>query len=411
MAKLGNEKTRIVCVVFCFFLTFVFARATSNHGRFDEELEVEKLLEKLNKPAVKSIKSPDGDMIDCVNILNQPAFDNPKLKNHKVQMRPTFHSRKSNISNRIAQLWHQSGSCPKGTVPIRRTTKEDILRADSIQQFWKKINQSIPDLFGSSSPISGHEYAIADLRGDRYYGAQASINIWKPHVQESNEFSLSQIWIVNRDDPNNNVETIEAGWQIYPGIYGDDNPRLFTYWTSDSYRSTGCYNLRCSGFVQVDNTIAVESSLQTLSVYGGSQYELSILIRKDQGTGNWWMQVGNSKNIGYWPASLFNRLSESASNVQWGGEIVNRKSNGQHTTTEMGSGHFSEEGFGKASYFKELSIVDANNNLVSPKSFNPYISNPTCYTATPYGYSDDSGCLLLLWRSWKKPKLSLALIM
>ncbi|XP_028792003.1 uncharacterized protein LOC114747823, partial [Neltuma alba] len=161
----------------------------------------------------------------------------------------------------IAQLWHQSGNCPKGTIPIRRTTKDDVLREDSIRQFGKKINQTIPDLSGSLYSSNDHEYAIADLRGDRYYGAQASINIWKPHVQESNEFSISQIWIVNRDD-SNKVETIESGWQ------------------SDSYDRTGCYNLGYSGFVQVDNKVAVGGSLQPFSVYGGSQYAFSILIWK-----------------------------------------------------------------------------------------------------------------------------------
>ncbi|XP_054813501.1 uncharacterized protein LOC129314159, partial [Prosopis cineraria] len=144
-------------------------------------------------------------------------------------------------------------------------------------------------------------------------------------------------------------------------------------------------NLDCRpGFVQVDNTIAVRSSLQP-SVYGGSQNVLSILIRKDPKTGNWWMQVGNT-SIGYWPASLFNRINNAgATHVGWGGEIVNLRSNGQHTTTGMGSGYFPQEGYGKASFFKELSIVDANNNLVSPKYLNTYVSNPYCYSSNDWG--------------------------
>ncbi|XP_028803284.1 uncharacterized protein LOC114758415 [Neltuma alba] len=308
-----------------------------------KELEVEQLLKRLNKPAVRSIK-----------------------------MRPTFYPKRSNFSqsNPIAQLWHQSGNCPKGTIPIRRTTKDDVLREDSIRQFGKKINQTIPDLSGSLYSSNDHEYAIADLRGDRYYGAQASINIWKPHVQESNEFSLSQIWIVNRDD-SNKVETIESGWQ------------------SDSYDRTGCYNLGYSGFVQVDNKVAVGGSLQPFSVYGGSQYAFSILIWKDPRSGNWWMLLGNSIFVGYWPASLFNHMSGSASNVQWGGEIVNRRSYGQHTTTGMGSGYVPQAGFGKASFHKDVSTVNRNNHLVSPSNFDTYASNAKCYDITPFGHSND----------------------
>ncbi|KAL1218360.1 Protein neprosin [Cardamine amara subsp. amara] len=45
--------------------------------------EVDRLLKKLNKPAFKSIKSPDGDM------RNHPIYDNPLFKNHTIQMRPS----------------------------------------------------------------------------------------------------------------------------------------------------------------------------------------------------------------------------------------------------------------------------------------------------------------------------------
>lgn len=30
-------------------------------------------------------QSEDGDIIDCVDINKQPAFDHPLLKNHKIQ--------------------------------------------------------------------------------------------------------------------------------------------------------------------------------------------------------------------------------------------------------------------------------------------------------------------------------------
>jgi hypothetical protein len=43
-------------------------------------------LKRFNKPAVKSIESPDGDIIDCVHISHQPAFDHPYLKNHTIQV-------------------------------------------------------------------------------------------------------------------------------------------------------------------------------------------------------------------------------------------------------------------------------------------------------------------------------------
>ena len=39
----------------------------------------------------------------------------------------------------IFQLWSLSGeSCPEGTIPIRRVTEQDLLRANSINKFGRK---------------------------------------------------------------------------------------------------------------------------------------------------------------------------------------------------------------------------------------------------------------------------------
>ncbi|XP_076900262.1 protein neprosin-like [Bidens hawaiensis] len=149
--------------------------------------------------------------------------------------------------------------------------------------------------------------------------------------------------------------------QVYQRLYGDNNPRLFIYWTSDAYQTTGCYNL-CSGFVQLNNKYAIGATLTPTSQWDGSQYEFTILIWKDKGTGDWWMQF-NRELIGYWPSSLFTHLRTRATEVQWGGEIVNLGSGGYHTTTEMGSGHFPGEWFGKASYMRKIETVDGSNTL------------------------------------------------
>lgn len=44
----------------------------------------------------------------------------------------------------ITQLWHMNGRCPQGTIPVRRTRKDDLFRASSIKSFGKKKHKSIP---------------------------------------------------------------------------------------------------------------------------------------------------------------------------------------------------------------------------------------------------------------------------
>ena len=52
-----------------------------------------------------------------------------------------------------SQLWSLTGeSCPEGTVPIRRTTEQDMLRASSVRRFGRKIRRVRRD-----STNNGHE--------------------------------------------------------------------------------------------------------------------------------------------------------------------------------------------------------------------------------------------------------------
>ncbi|KAK7278250.1 hypothetical protein RJT34_23276 [Clitoria ternatea] len=77
------------------------------------------------------------------------------------------------------------------------------------------------------------------------------------------------------------------------------------------------------------------------------------------------MSFGDNTLVGYWPAELFIHLVDHNTMAEWGGEVVNSCTNSQHTYTQMGSGHFAEDAYGKASYFRNLEIVDMDNSLSS----------------------------------------------
>lgn len=51
------------------------------------------------------------------------------------------------------------------------------------------------------------------MEGDKYYGAKATINVWDPKIQQPNEFSLSQMWILGGSF-GQDLNSIEAGWQV-----------------------------------------------------------------------------------------------------------------------------------------------------------------------------------------------------
>ncbi|XP_058203096.1 protein neprosin-like [Rhododendron vialii] len=85
-----------------------------------EDLEFENQLELLNKPSIKIIQTEYGDIYDCVDFYNQPAFDHPLLKNHNI--RESVH------------IGLKDGGCPFGTVPIRRITKEDLIKERNVSK-------------------------------------------------------------------------------------------------------------------------------------------------------------------------------------------------------------------------------------------------------------------------------------
>ncbi|KAL0862159.1 hypothetical protein Bca101_041277 [Brassica carinata] len=306
-------------------------RVDGNEFSHHQEVKMRRHLKRLNKPPVKSIKSEDGDVIDCVPITKQPAFDHPLLKHHTIQMRPSSNPKSDSKYTKkeaktITQVWHKAGECPNNTVPIRRTKIEDLLRPKSIESFGRKPHHSIPKTT-TFDPTKGHQYAIMSAMNETFYGTEVVLNLWKPYVQVPDEFSLAQTWIVSGS--GSSLNTIEAGWQVYPELYDDYNPRFFVYWT-------------------------------------------------DRETGNWWLSLFNDI-IGYWPGSLFTSLGDGATIVQWGGEIVNLETGGKHTSTDMGSGHFADEGFEKASYVRNLKIVDGTNTLREPKSLYYFADKHNCY--------------------------------
>lgn len=64
------------------------------------------------------------------------------------------------------QMWHKNGTrCPKGTVPIRRSTVHDVLRANSLYEFGKKQRRSSFLLRRADAPdvVSGNGHEVRHI--------------------------------------------------------------------------------------------------------------------------------------------------------------------------------------------------------------------------------------------------------
>lgn len=367
-----------VALLVAILLLLVVAEGAKLNSHTNKEIEEQ--LYRFNKP-LKTIMSEDGDIIDCVDVYKQPAFSLPFLKNHTIQMWPSFipkEAKSNKTMGVLAQTWQNNGSCPEGTIPIQRIQGTDFTMLN-----YSKDSKHYR-LDGEFSNCKVEVARIEVQSGGPYIGAQASINVWSPHV-EADEWSLNSVTVYN-----DIYSFVEAGWAVSPVLFGDHKPRLFANWL-DTSKDIGCFNLRCAGFVQVSSRFVLGGTMPYVSAYEGEQYDLpSLVIYKDALQEKWWM-VTQDEPVGYWPLSLISGFDESP-RVTWGGSVCNLEDQGFHTKTQMGSGHFAREGYKRASYVRNALVMDSNKNWVGPNDIENWVSYEGCYRVEECSeFPDDKG--------------------
>ncbi|XP_026384906.1 uncharacterized protein LOC113280505 [Papaver somniferum] len=358
----------------------------------EDSVEGRMIMNDVNDNAiVKTITVGADEIIDCYDIYRQPSLNHTLLRNHIIQMTPSSYPKGMKLDNigtlQLTQTWQKYGSCPDGTTPIRRKGKYYKHTPLYKHNPSKLSPYKIHDI--SQKDTSGdHEYAAIKVAGN-FQGVQAKINLWKPVIEMRSELSVSQIWVAAGELSDTN--TIELGWIVNPILYGDDHTRFFIYWTAAGYNNSGCYNNDCDGFVLTTSNICLGGDFSEVSTFNGTQKDATFGVHKDQKTGNWWVRL-QGIDVGYYPSSLFNKLSNTADRINFGGEILNTKSNGRHTSTQMGSGHFpSEGGLKTSSYFNDIQVVDENNVAKDPKDYEIHITNADCYDLRIHNNHDTNG--------------------
>ncbi|XP_048568858.1 uncharacterized protein LOC125549495 isoform X2 [Triticum urartu] len=299
------------------------------------------------KSVIKFIKSEDGDIIECVDIYQQPSFEHLVIKNDtKFEMQQMFstNNKKTNATTSavVHQIWQKSGNCPSGTIPIRRMTNKSHVELEQEQLTACKI-----------------EFAGIETY-QTVYGARADINAWSINV-EPNEWSVSAINIYNE-----NGSYIQYGWMDPP-------------------RGIDCFNLKCNGFVQISNEYAFGAALTPLSEFGGGQTEIQLTLYKDEITGRWCVMY-NDRLLGYWPREQFPQFENGVA-AFWGGQLCNMHTGNRYTTTEMGSGSLPSEGYGKSAYIHGLEVMDMGQNWNRPLELYQNLSSD-CYKVETFKTRD-----------------------
>ena len=354
----------------------------------DMQAHVLSLYEKTE--AVHSFMDESGAVYDCIPVEQQPSLrgqkgrvpvapDAPQIemvKGPKIQRKdimvvsPLGPDKKDRFGN----VMH----CPEGTIPMRRVTMEDLTRFGTLRDFFRKGPRGAGRPPRASEPPTvpaTHRWAHA-FQNVSNGGGHSVLNLWDPAIGADQVFSLSQHWYVGGSGAN--LQTLECGWQVYPALYGDTKPHLFTYWTADDYHATGCYNLSCKAFVQTSNVFAPGMVVGPNSVVGGTQYIMELAYWHTGG--RWWLYnngTSGSNAIGYYPDTLYQggALAGNASEIDFGGETV-----GTTSFPPMGSGHFANEGWQKAAYQRTIGYYKPAGGAMVNAGLTCSQSWPKCYT-------------------------------
>ncbi|XP_038687470.1 uncharacterized protein LOC119986847 [Tripterygium wilfordii] len=314
----------------------------------EEDLELEKQLKLLNKPAVTTIKTIQGEKYGCVDFYKQPAFDHPALRNHSYypEMRPSSYPKgiiyeESLTSHQpFNNIWKNGKGCPAGTVPMKKITKDHLIKARLATKIYAKTYEPL------TIQEPGTHYTILYTNrgtGKKFNGGGMETAVYNPQPVTTSQYSSSQIKIANGGD------SIEVGW------------------TAGASR---CFNTFCPGFVIVRQDIPLDQILEPISKRDERIYGKTLHIHRDPPNGNWWLDVDkNLTQVGFWPKHIFTGLADLATYVEWGGKAYSPPT---IPSPSMGAGFRLEKDIFKDSFCRYVTTINEASEIVDATETSTY---------------------------------------
>ena len=292
---------------------------------------------------------------------------------------------------------------PKGTVPVVRFNVESYLKENPT--YLPKDPIEILTKAPPPAPASNNRYYAVWQRFGDVFGSIGRINIWNTAGPVGGETSIAQVAVI-RGTP---MQAIEAGKIEQSSFAPSKRPIFFTYFRTNGSASgdwVAGYNASVDGWIQVSSSVAPAMSLVPWeSSTNGPQYSLDVEVRLWQG--NWWVRAAGEW-AGYYPyckgadsppcdqGTLFSAagIRDKASRLDWYGEIFDESSPAA-TSTDMGSGAFANQRWGRAAYFRNLLYTWSPTNAWWWGSGSISTTDAACYSADGPYYSSDPN-----WRNW-----------
>jgi hypothetical protein len=335
----------------------------------------------------------EGRYVDCITIASQPSVHQlglTTIDQPPAALVPTesgggqdpgeARDAPSLLTLGLTDPFGHPIACADGTIPMQRLTLEQLVTFKTLQEFLAKApdgQELAPPLSDQPRPDSAtHRYAVA-LEPVDNYGGSSWLNLWNP----SSKFSISQQWYMGGSESS--TQTLEGGWIKYPKKF-HTKPVLFIYWTASNYKGSGCYNLECAGFVQINSHWYLGGLWNAYSYPGGSQWGFELQWQFDWIEGNWWLFIrgpGEAEAVGYLPTKVYKggALATAASAMAVGGETYNP---GGGAFGQMGSGEFASQGWQVAAFQNRIFYIHPTKSAGLDWASLNFVSewSPACYT-------------------------------
>jgi hypothetical protein len=238
-----------------------------------------------------------------------------------------------------------------------------------------KVNKARPNRKPTDPDPAGYFHGTDNQNG-KFYGWDGYLNVWDPAINipaggNGTDHSILQAWLQNYS--TGVTQSLEGGWNVDQSLYGDNQPHVFTYYTTNGYKhdgdNEGGYNTQVKGWIQHSNSVFPGIRINGTSVFDGEQFEISMKFQLYQEPNssdvNWWVAVQGIW-MGYYPATLYK--AGLAVEVDWvgsGGEVFSSLSNPEQTQDQMGSGHQAAGGWAKSAYLRNLRVqTDMNGTMI-----------------------------------------------
>lgn len=289
----------------------------------------------------ESIHVGDDEDVDCVDVRLQHGFDAPirEFACPPAEMDDRVPGAARDGERQGEQAYGgMTKRCPAGTIPRLHLTRDTLIRFESLDAFFRKCPQADP-IHALRGPTELHQHAA---------------------------------FIRSTSDASARKPSSTCG------------ARAPSFRRSSASRRSGSSEATGHAFVQVASRFVLGGSFTRYSVADGEQVAMRVELRQND-AGDWWFRVDGAW-IGYWPNDRFDSrgIADAATRVAYGGEVMDYRSSGRHTKTQIGSGRFPSAGWTKAAYQRNMTYVEGPRNAPRRRQALPNatdIAGPNCYDA------------------------------